>query len=357
MGYRTVLKVPSNVRTYAQAKRIHDESKPIRGRDPEVRPLGARKDCDEYRVRMDGDVVQFVLYKTPVISYHPDGTVELMTQGWSTVSTHQMFIHVLGLSANGQRGNTVVTIGGVKHVIPQKKNPTDAEPTLKIRANPDTYKWEVVDSPAVMGYQINRTSSNNVRARFAEFRKYLKGFESLRSHEVQEDRSYYPRSQAPERTFHEVSCTVQELADTLGIGFAPSEAIKVVHFAPWVTLNKFPANHWTNFKGAKENFDRAADELFSLCANEQDESMKHTNFYKAAMVIFLAAHSASHWGHIPAEDKDMTKVITIRWSKGWMIKLFDDFLTKRFRAEVLEMVKLDGRVPNARYAVYMGEGR
>jgi len=76
MGYATVQRVP-RVHDYAQALRIHDNTKPLRGRSPEIKPLGARRDADTYHVRMNGEAVELVLYRTPVITFMPDDAVVL----------------------------------------------------------------------------------------------------------------------------------------------------------------------------------------------------------------------------------------------------------------------------------------
>ena len=118
MGYRTVNHVPS-IYTYAQARHIFDKVVPIRNRD--IKPLGQRRDADTYHIRMNdmGDV-ECVLYKTPVVTFHPDETVTLTTDGWDTVSTHQFIWAITGCATRGSRGKTVIKVGNKEYVMTEQ---------------------------------------------------------------------------------------------------------------------------------------------------------------------------------------------------------------------------------------------
>ena len=132
MGYQTVMNVP-RVLTYALAKNLFDSIKPIRGRSPEIRPLGSRRDADTYWVRMDGEDVQFVLYKTPVITYRPNGDVVLSNGGYSTVSTHQFFDRVLGVDARASRQVSVIGLLNKKGEVVNRYTLNDRDTlTLKL---------------------------------------------------------------------------------------------------------------------------------------------------------------------------------------------------------------------------------
>ena len=116
MGYATIRRVPQ-VRSYEQALSIFSNSRPVRGRAEEVRPLGDRRDADTYRVRKNGEAIELVLYKTPVITFTPDGEVSLFVDGYNTVATHQFIGWVLGISVHGARRTTVLTINAEKFTL------------------------------------------------------------------------------------------------------------------------------------------------------------------------------------------------------------------------------------------------
>ena len=74
--------------SYADWVKWHDDTKPIRGRSPEIRPLGARRHCDQYSIRMREDkAVELVLYRTPVVTWHPDESVSINFATWASTMT------------------------------------------------------------------------------------------------------------------------------------------------------------------------------------------------------------------------------------------------------------------------------
>ena len=78
---------------YNHYKNLFESTKPIRGRVINVRPIGKRR-RDWETIRMAGDVVECVLYETPVVRYYPDGGVGVMANDWVTPSTAEfMYTH------------------------------------------------------------------------------------------------------------------------------------------------------------------------------------------------------------------------------------------------------------------------
>ena len=170
MGYRTVNHVPS-IYTYAQAKYIHDKVEPIRGRD--IRPLGQRRDSDTYHIRMNGDDVECVLYKTPVVTFHPDDTITIYTSNWNTAATHQFIWAITGCASRGSRGKTVIHIAGKDYVIEER---------MKLRyIGEGASKWEVLTKEEQYDWQLDRKKANAVRLKYKEFIKYLTGAMKLRT--------------------------------------------------------------------------------------------------------------------------------------------------------------------------------
>ena len=190
MGYRTIEHVKQCF-TYADAKYVHDKTKPIRGRSPEVRPLGARRDADVYSVRMSGENVEFVLYKTPVVTYLPNGDVVIKTDGWNSMSTHQFIEQVLGVKCYGARRNTIMEArsadGDVhKYIIPKDKGIT------MIHAGGN---WRITQFNTIYEYRLNRKAANQMRKQYAGFLTYVRGMVSLRSEMVEPGR--WARRQKP----------------------------------------------------------------------------------------------------------------------------------------------------------------
>ena len=342
MGHRTVQRLPRFVHTYEHAKMIHDNSKPIRGRVPEVRPLGERRDCDTYHVRMNGEVVEFVLYKTPVISYHPDNTIEIKTGGWDTVSTRQMFSHVLNIGANGQRSKTIISIGDQRYVM--------GDESMKLKKAEGKHGLEVLSYADTYGYQLNRKKMNEVRKSYSEFIRYIKTFVSLREQTTTSRRFGFELE-----TTH-IDWTVGEAAECIGARWAvPNGQVSMADLYlcndEWFLFDKLPneGHTYMRFKAAGGSYEDASSKFFALCTNAQDDNTKHTNFHKAMMVMLTAGQ-----GLIRASADDLTEVRTTRNMN--VLKYFELAMKKFHRKEILERVHMaGGKIPNPVYELWMKE--
>lgn len=172
MGYRTVKNV-KRLWSYAEAKSWHDMTKPIRGRSPEIRPLAERRDVDTYSIRMNGDDVECVLYRTPVITFKPDNTVVLWMDKWNSVSTRQFIFQMLGIAANGNGNSTVLTLrNGEKHVLKASEKMTFHQK--------DQYQWVPTETRVLHGFKLSREKANTVRARYKPFYDYVNSMIKLR---------------------------------------------------------------------------------------------------------------------------------------------------------------------------------
>jgi len=263
MGYATIMKVP-RVHDYAQALRIHDNAKPIRGRSPEIRPLGERRNADTYWIRKNGDAVELVLYKTPVVTFMPDGVVQIFLDSYNTVSTHQFIGRVLGIPASGVRRTTVLTVGDAKYAL------ADTE-TLRLRKSEEG-KWFVLNATVQYGWKLNRKAVTNVRSKYGEFYKYLKGFMNLRTESMTENAVWSPR------TFDGILVQQSEVKNVFG---------DLMQLRDYCYMDKRGKQHinWVSVK--PHQFEASSNAFFKLIDPDQPEEDKHTNFYKAALVLVL----------------------------------------------------------------------
>ena len=154
MGYATVLNVP-RVSSYAQAKGILKDTKPIRGTT--TVPLGNRRDHHQYSIRKEGENIQLVCYRTSVVTFHPDDSITVKTDGWCSVSTHQFIQQVLGIPANGRGRYTVLQLKDSKVAISGNESAS-----FVMRDG----NWSCVTENRRPSYRINRTGANNVRKRY-----------------------------------------------------------------------------------------------------------------------------------------------------------------------------------------------
>jgi len=72
---------PPAIGSYAEAVRVYDSIKPVRGRDPVIRPLALRSNWN-LTIRTDGEDNLIVkLYHTDVVTYRKDGHIVLKPYG------------------------------------------------------------------------------------------------------------------------------------------------------------------------------------------------------------------------------------------------------------------------------------
>lgn len=296
MGHTTVQNV-KRCFTYADAKYVHDKTTPIRGRSPEVRPLGQRRDVDTYSVRMSGENVEFVLYKTPVVTYLPNGDVVIKTDGWTSVSTHQFIQQVLGIKCYGSRRSTIMEArsadGDVhKYIIPKDKGIT------MIHAGGN---WRITQFNTIYEYRLNRKAANEVRKKYAGFLTYVRGMVKLRSEMVEPKR--WARRQKP---YAVIEITGDEI------------------------------------KGAALKVDELVRGLMKYIKLDQPEETRHESHNAAfAMVLRRTNHYNYPSYKAPADE---------------VLGLIDELLLRAHAQEVLVWTELKvGQVPSGKYRGWMPE--
>ena len=163
------------VRTYAQALEHYESAKPIRGngKNGGKRPIGKRNGL-AYTNKTDGDKIQFVLYKTPVLTYSPDDTIEIKLDGWISNTTATFISEVLNTTVYHRDSNL--------HLIHYTANKA-AEEThiiqdgMTIKYTTDQHGQvdiHVQGSQPALVHRLNRQRWKEVRDTFKPFREYMK---------------------------------------------------------------------------------------------------------------------------------------------------------------------------------------
>ena len=164
------------LRDYGDALHKYESTTDIRGRTSEPkRPLGQRKSVDMYSiVKRDDGAIQCVLYKTPVVTFFPDNSVEITDGMWTTQSTAHFIDEVLGYNVRSRvfNGHICVEVGDKEYRL-QKDTP------FKLVQDGQGY-WQAVDVPKFKVHHINRAGSNNVMKRYKEFNEYVANVLKLR---------------------------------------------------------------------------------------------------------------------------------------------------------------------------------
>lgn len=317
MGYATVMNVP-RIADYATALKWHDDTKPIRGRSPELKPLGNRRDCDVYSIRKNGEAVELVLYKTPVVTFKPNGNVELRTAGWSTVSTRQFIRQVLGIPTHGEIRESIVTIGGHKHILPSNEGEC-----MVVRMGRNG--WHLASAARVeFDWHMNRVAANNVRKRYSKFTTYLSGMMKLRKDvgddEIRSDYAEY----------------VSAFGEVEKNNYWNDSTYKCVDLNTFANLRHKVEPRW----GASNlaSYEEANKEFFKLITSES-----HEDFYKASLILLLAACGGDMQLHSSGNRIISTVAANIT-------KMLNEVLYKWHSDEVFDRVELPvGKLPNGKY--------
>lgn len=333
MGYRSVLRVPRCF-SHAEAKRIHDNSAPVRGRDKEIRPLGERRYVDSYSVRMGKDnAVELVLYQTPVVTFKPNDDIIINPDGWVSVSTRQFIQQVLGLSCYSRNGKMIIEVNGEKHLC---------DKPLTVRRQDG--KLVVTDGyEARYGYRLNRKAANNVRARYKEFIQYFKGFLALRSidasHLYGKDAraiEFQPSEVAralgvvkasPQGGFNGMSSVGLHLVDNEKFGYLATRPAE-----NWVFKRMNKDAQWQNKRDELVNkYQRVGEEFFGYIS-----SGDHEQFYKAAMIMVAFKNTLL----APMESNIVSPERTKYADVNTIERQFNNILMKWHADEVLEKFQL-----------------
>jgi hypothetical protein len=313
MGWATVMNVP-RIADYATALKWHDDTKPIRGRDPEVRPLANRKDCDTYSIRKSGDDVELVLYKTPVVTFKPNGNVELRTAGWSTVSTRQFIRQVLGISTHGEIKESIVTIGGHKHILPSEGE------CMTVRMGDNGWCLVSAIKPN-FDYKMNRKAANNVRARYAKFVDYVDGIVRLRK-DVEDGQIAVAYAEYAEA-----------FAEEEKKNYWGDDTYKCVDLGLYTNIDHKGGERWVR---DDHTYTEAIKAFLKLIT-----SGAHDDFYKASLILFAATSGG---------QMNLVSGRTIHTSEYNVSAKLNEVLYKWHSDEVFDKVELPvGKLPKGKY--------
>jgi len=275
------------INDYASALKRWEDTKPIRGRTVDTRPLGHRRN-DHYLInKLPDGGIECILYKTPVVTFYENGDVVIKHDGWNSVSTCNFIGEVSGLHSSIFNYKTLVGFGGKDYVVP------DSGLTIKRNA---TWVYEPVNPVPVVGHAIDRKGANNVRARYKPFRAYLSSMCRLKAG------SDYPQS---------------ELVRVFGVD---------KHKSP----NVGDLSH-----EQRDKWEEHIKSFFKLVADTNEET-KNDSYYKAILQMAYS-FGASKWNAYETEG------YTLNEKKA--LQLFDELVIGFHRSETLiEKVLPDGVV-------------
>jgi hypothetical protein len=148
------------MRDYGDALHKYESVEPIRGRVKEpMRPLGMRRSVDSYSIvkREDG-AVECVLWKTPVVTWYPDGLIEVRKDGWASQSTACFIEEVTGFSSRIFNHSLCITVGGLETRI--------GDEPIQIR------EGKILNPLRDPTHTLIRGATSKAAGQYAEFMKY-----------------------------------------------------------------------------------------------------------------------------------------------------------------------------------------
>lgn len=341
------------LRSYEEAKRKYESTKPIRGRsDENKRPLGDRSAVDKAYIRKNGEAYECYLYQTPVVTFHPDNSIvlDIGTRYKPSQSDAKFIEALLRLRTRIHKKALLVGING------QMMTFTTENHSAVLRSTPQGIQ---ADERVIMGYKLNRKAANNVRRRYGAFYRWLKATVSLRS----ESRVQYQNTEH-EHILTRVVVPATEMAQVLKPApFVPStpsalsilggtSTDKYICFATSMLIGAKPAAGHMH----RQLWDIEMQQFINLISPAEPDT-----YYEAFLrLVYVCSESWAYgmfggWGGagLPFLAKDIEKR-AFHCNAKMPAKTLDTLLFSYFAEEVLESVPLrPGEVPKEEYARWM----
>jgi hypothetical protein len=334
MGYATVMNVPK-IHNYADALKRYDNTKPIKGRADDPRPLGERRYVDTYSIRKNvwTEAVECILYKTPVIKFTTEDEVIINIDNWPSASTCQFITRVLsGVGAYRVKGEVVLGFMGIEAKL---MLPARGETVLVRNASGG---WVPKVKQTLYDYRVSRKEANNVRKSVSQFKDYINGVVKLKGEEVEGLWGREP--------FSVVRMTYADLIEVFGkeeaqMGARPNVDgwEKILGKPPTFVAGDTKADAWANYREKSERF-------FDLVRNDQDDNARHQNYWIAFNVLMLQGQAVLYY------RDNMDYPITLGTDQ--LDKFLEKILFTMFADRVFVKVAMpEGKVPTGRYDDYV----
>lgn len=158
---------------YEQALAQFNDTKPIRGRAIECRPLGHR-DRPHFSIQLnDKQEVECCDYNAkPAVTFRPNGEVWIRPQ-WISTSTCAFIEEVLGIGSYQSDWKIQIRLNCGTYVVPK-----EAGLVVK-RGDAPNYHYAPMEIKRNVVHHIKRGVANNVRQQYADILSYANGYFKL----------------------------------------------------------------------------------------------------------------------------------------------------------------------------------
>lgn len=352
------------LRSYAEALKHHNTTAPIRGRAAQLRPLArftaGRKDADRFSIRLRSNPLQpntppsveCVLYKTPVITFHPDNTVTI-TPGtqYEPSSSTAAFIHSIlpPCSASRTGGRIVLTARTEDNQILKHSLAKGEEMTFYLNNTdrPSNQHMTPVNPEPQTTIVMDRAAANNVRARYGEFYRYLKATISLRTEQTTNNAGI---AQTIKTTIGELKGALPHKQEspsywrftvpTMG-HITNKPALDAVE--PHTNLNQV-----TRLFNTHEEWRTAVENFLYLITPNPDSRTQAGNFYAAFMCLVYWSSGSLYFGTFRPGPKDEGNAHYV--NPDAVRKFADEIIFKYHSNEVFKRRPVKpGQAPGVKY--------
>lgn len=160
MGYGQISNTGiTRLTTYAEALAFEQSVIPIRGRSPEVKPLGRRDRVDEFKIRAGNGRVECIYHRTAVVVFEQDGTIIINNDGFNSQSTLAFIGRVVGIWGRIFDSKIRLTVKDKEYSMP--------EGGLKLDRD-----FNVINPMQEFVHKLSRKNLTKVRKQYAPFIKY-----------------------------------------------------------------------------------------------------------------------------------------------------------------------------------------
>lgn len=213
LGWNTLRALPS-LKTYKEASDWEKAVKPIRGRKPEVKPLGQRNQTYISIAREEDESIVLSYCEQVFARYRPNGDVLLYDHSyWNKASHNDMIGEITGLKTETFDRKMWVHIGNEKFYIRPSKRPTwtwetapDGVTQVRVMT-PDTAppenifrrekvegssyeRWVYVNPPTLTRHLVVRKEMTRVRKMYQPFVQYAEAMDKVLGGEMPSMQEY-----------------------------------------------------------------------------------------------------------------------------------------------------------------------
>ncbi len=168
-----------SLKTYAVASEKEKSTVPVRGRSPECKPIGGRKDTHFTIRRLPDESIVAQCYHSDLIRWYPDGRIFITNGGYASQTTHDFISRLMGrwgyVQCLGHDDKTWLTLGPDRTPYPLAKGGQYF--TWDSQDNPHHLIAEVPNYPVT--HAINKPAMREARKEIAPFVKYFNNIMKL----------------------------------------------------------------------------------------------------------------------------------------------------------------------------------